>query len=113
MSLGLFQDFMDEYIKGFRLASLSVGLRVPSWGLPLSRSPIGGTDCRFLMRGTRFESYGQPIFDSRFMKFVFRISKEHPSHFISFSFPSLFAENKTETSCLPGAFSILSNFQLT
>ena len=58
-SLGLFQDFVDEY-KTFFILKVEHGVLVMTVG--------------FQSGGFQFENYGQPIFDSCFMKFVFRVS---------------------------------------
>ena len=66
MSPGLFQGFMSGYIK-------------PWWvykTLPISgRTQCSGYDCGLLIKTeSQIESYGQPIFDSVFVKCLFRIS---------------------------------------
>ena len=51
-----------------------VELRVPSSGTPTQRVPIVVMSVDSQSGEPQFECYGWPIFDSRFMKFVFRIS---------------------------------------
>ena len=51
-----------------------VELRVPSSGAPTQRVPIVVMSVDSQSGEPQFECYGWPILDSRFMKFVFRIS---------------------------------------
>ena len=76
MSPGLFQDFMDGYIKfkTFLIISWTVGRQlgvIPINGFPISGYITAGSKSG----GPQFESYGYLIFHSCFMKFVFRISE--------------------------------------